>query len=291
MTPKPPEEQSSDTAGVVNLWSVKNIYDCNFWFLGVEQAMEITESYKEPDERNRGESFNAEVKVPGHVTTLTTVRRPRPHSSGLVWSAVLRWSRSRWSPVWVIRRFLCCWLSPRLLELPRTGRLCWRWKPTWLWRWVTPEVHKYFNWTQTSTRIKNLIKRTFKHVCPQLKILFSNTQYKILWRSNPALYLQVNYFNEIQAVWEPLIERVDGGSRRWKLELEVDPTPCIEHITVTNMKSFIQMSWFVGVDEEQPSTRQDSSSRWRVCDSAWTQNSHQHLLHRHHEHHRVEVLP
>lgn len=84
MTPKPPEEQSSDTAGVVNLWSVKNIYDCNFWFLGVEQAMEITESYKEPDERNRGESFNAEVKVPGHVTTLTTVRRPRPHSSGLV---------------------------------------------------------------------------------------------------------------------------------------------------------------------------------------------------------------
>lgn len=75
------------------------------------------------------------------------------------------------------------------------------------------------------------------------------------------LYLQVNYFNEIQAVWEPLIERVDGGSRRWKLELEVDLTPRIEHITVTNMKSFIQMSWFVGVDEEQPSTRQDSSSR------------------------------
>ena len=34
-------------------------------------------------------------------------------------------------------------------------------------------------------------------------------------------YLQVNYFNEIHAVWEPLIERVDGGSRRWNLELEV----------------------------------------------------------------------
>lgn len=33
--------------------------------------------------------------------------------------------------------------------------------------------------------------------------------------------LQVNYFNEVHAVWEPLIERVDSGRRRWNLELEV----------------------------------------------------------------------
>ncbi len=33
---------------------------------------------------------------------------------------------------------------------------------------------------------------------------------------------QVNYFNEIHAVWEPLIERVDSGRRRWNVELEVN---------------------------------------------------------------------
>lgn len=32
----------------------------------------------------------------------------------------------------------------------------------------------------------------------------------------------MNYFNEIHAVWEPLIERVDSGRRRWNLELEVN---------------------------------------------------------------------
>lgn len=34
--------------------------------------------------------------------------------------------------------------------------------------------------------------------------------------------MQVNYFNEIHAVWEPLLERVDAGKRRWNLELEVN---------------------------------------------------------------------
>lgn len=34
----------------------------------------------------------------------------------------------------------------------------------------------------------------------------------------------MNYFNEIHAVWEPLIERVDSGRRRWNLELEVNVT-------------------------------------------------------------------
>ena len=32
----------------------------------------------------------------------------------------------------------------------------------------------------------------------------------------------MNYFNETHAVWEPLIERVDDGRRRWNLKLEVD---------------------------------------------------------------------
>uniref|UniRef100_A0A4W5K903 VPS13-like middle region domain-containing protein n=1 Tax=Hucho hucho TaxID=62062 RepID=A0A4W5K903_9TELE len=33
--------------------------------------------------------------------------------------------------------------------------------------------------------------------------------------------LEVNYFNETHAVWEPLIERVEDGKRRWNLKLEV----------------------------------------------------------------------
>ena len=36
-----------------------------------------------------------------------------------------------------------------------------------------------------------------------------------------SFVLQVNYFNEIHAAWEPLIERVVDGHRRWKLSLEV----------------------------------------------------------------------
>lgn len=35
------------------------------------------------------------------------------------------------------------------------------------------------------------------------------------------LLLQVTYFNESHAVWEPLIERVDNGKRRWNLGIEV----------------------------------------------------------------------
>lgn len=38
--------------------------------------------------------------------------------------------------------------------------------------------------------------------------------------------LQVNYFNEVHAVWEPLIERLDGGARRWNLDLEVIVSLC-----------------------------------------------------------------
>ncbi|XP_026802974.3 intermembrane lipid transfer protein VPS13C isoform X3 [Pangasianodon hypophthalmus] len=37
--------------------------------------------------------------------------------------------------------------------------------------------------------------------------------------------LEVNYFNESHAVWEPLIERVDNGKRRWNLGIEVKNNP------------------------------------------------------------------
>ncbi|XP_034470795.1 vacuolar protein sorting-associated protein 13C isoform X1 [Hippoglossus hippoglossus] len=137
MTPKQPDEQSPDAAGVADLWSVMNIYDCNYWFLGVDQATEVTESFNVHDGRNQGESFAAEVKVVqvtlesglGHQTVPLLLAESSFSGSAKNWSSLL-----------------------------------------------------------------------------QLKA---------------NMTLEVNYFNEIHAVWEPLIERVDGGSRRWNLELEM----------------------------------------------------------------------
>ncbi|XP_030044282.1 intermembrane lipid transfer protein VPS13C [Microcaecilia unicolor] len=37
--------------------------------------------------------------------------------------------------------------------------------------------------------------------------------------------LQVHYYNENYAVWEPLLERVDGGKRQWNLEIEMKTNP------------------------------------------------------------------
>ncbi|MED6232098.1 hypothetical protein ATANTOWER_021188, partial [Ataeniobius toweri] len=64
MTAKAQAEQSEESkADVSDLWSTMNVYNCNFWFLGVDQATEITESYKESDGSNKGETFTAQVKV------------------------------------------------------------------------------------------------------------------------------------------------------------------------------------------------------------------------------------
>lgn len=64
MTAKQRDEQCQVLkSDVSDLWSVMNIYDCNYWFLGVDQATEVTESFREQDGRNEGESFAAEVKV------------------------------------------------------------------------------------------------------------------------------------------------------------------------------------------------------------------------------------
>lgn len=64
MTTQRQDEQSQDVATEVeDLWSARNIYNCNFWFLGVDQAMEVTESFREEDGRNQGENFAAQVKV------------------------------------------------------------------------------------------------------------------------------------------------------------------------------------------------------------------------------------
>ncbi|XP_055010645.1 LOW QUALITY PROTEIN: intermembrane lipid transfer protein VPS13C [Boleophthalmus pectinirostris] len=126
---------------VTDLWSVMDIYSSNLWFLGVDQATEITENFRESDGSNEGEKFKAEVKVV-QVTL----------ESGLGHRTV-----------------------PLLLaESSFSGQAR--------------------NWSS-------------------------------LLHLNGDMTLEVNYFNEVHAVWEPLIERVDSGTRRWNLALEMKNNP------------------------------------------------------------------
>ncbi|KAM6942753.1 intermembrane lipid transfer protein VPS13C [Xenentodon cancila] len=145
MTAKPQDKQSQESQpDVSDLWSTMNIYKCNFWFLGVDQATEMTESFRDLDKCNEGESFTAEVKV--IQVTL---------ESGLGHQTV-----------------------PLLLAESSLNGLA-------------------KNWSS-------------------------------LLQLKADMTLEVNYFNEIHAVWEPLIERVEGGQRRWNLELEVKNNPVMD---------------------------------------------------------------
>ncbi|XP_025764030.1 vacuolar protein sorting-associated protein 13C isoform X7 [Oreochromis niloticus] len=142
MTAKQKDQQcEASKPDVSGLWSVMNIYNCNYWFLGVDQATEVTESFREPDGRNEGESFGVEVKVVqvtlesglGHRTVPLLLAESSFNGSAKNWSSLL-----------------------------------------------------------------------------QLRA---------------DMTLEVNYFNETHAVWEPLLERVDGGRRRWNLEFEMKNNP------------------------------------------------------------------
>uniref|UniRef100_A0A673Z750 Vacuolar protein sorting 13 homolog C n=1 Tax=Salmo trutta TaxID=8032 RepID=A0A673Z750_SALTR len=135
------EAAEEEKTEVSNLWSTMNIYTCNYWFLGVDSASEVTESFSEQDGRNFGESFKVDVKVI-QVTM----------ESGLGHRTV-----------------------PLLLaesSLSGTAR----------------------NWS------------SLLYLCSDMT-------------------LEVNYFNETHAVWEPLIERVEDGKRRWNLKLEMKNNP------------------------------------------------------------------
>ncbi|KAJ8247516.1 hypothetical protein GJAV_G00247290 [Gymnothorax javanicus] len=142
MTPKSNEDQQEEYTGDLSkLWSIMNVYEGNYWFLGVDTATEVTESFRGPDDRNAGENFEVEVKV----VQITM-------ESGLGHRTV-----------------------PLLLaesSLSGTAK----------------------NWS------------SLLNVCAEMT-------------------LEVNYFNEIHAVWEPLIERVEDGRRRWNLELEIKNYP------------------------------------------------------------------
>ncbi|XP_038824975.1 vacuolar protein sorting-associated protein 13C-like [Salvelinus namaycush] len=142
MTAKPKDKAAEEEkTEVSDLWSTMNIYTCNYWFLGVDSASEVTESFSDQDGRNFGESFKVDVKVI-QVTM----------ESGLGHRTV-----------------------PLLLaesSLSGTAK----------------------NWS------------SLLYLCSDMT-------------------LEVNYFNETHAVWEPLIERVEDGKRRWNLKLEMKNNP------------------------------------------------------------------
>ncbi|XP_057687593.1 intermembrane lipid transfer protein VPS13C isoform X2 [Corythoichthys intestinalis] len=137
------DDESEDRPGedLKDLWATENIYDCDYWFLGVERASEVTENFRDREDLDVGQRFDVQVKViqvtlesgPGHRTVPLLLAESSFGGSAENWSSLLR--------------------------------------------------------------------------------LKAN------------LTLEVNYFNEVHAVWEPLIERVDGGARRWNLDLEVKTNP------------------------------------------------------------------
>ncbi|XP_041917347.1 vacuolar protein sorting-associated protein 13C isoform X2 [Alosa sapidissima] len=122
------------------LLSVMDINSCNYWFLGVDPAQEMTENFIVAKE-HVDENFKFQVKVVQLIL-----------ESGLGHRTV-----------------------PLLLAESS----------------LTMDAH---NWTS------------------QLQL-------------NADMTLEVNYFNEMNAVWEPLIERVDDGQHRWKLSLEMKTNP------------------------------------------------------------------
>ncbi|XP_030622717.1 vacuolar protein sorting-associated protein 13C [Chanos chanos] len=145
MTPKPKDEESKQKPeDLSKLWEVMNIYSCNYWFLGVESATEVTENFRVVDGSKEGENFKVEVKVV-QVTL----------ESGLGHRTV---------PLLLAESSLSC--SAR-------------------------------NWSS-------------------------------LLNMSADITLEVNYFNETHAVWEPLLERVDNGKRRWNLTFEMKNNPVRE---------------------------------------------------------------
>lgn len=64
MRAKTEQQKEEVKSKVGDLWSVSNINNCNYWFLGVEEATEVTESFQEASLCNEGENFSAQIKVP-----------------------------------------------------------------------------------------------------------------------------------------------------------------------------------------------------------------------------------
>uniref|UniRef100_A0A3Q2G954 Vacuolar protein sorting 13 homolog C n=1 Tax=Cyprinodon variegatus TaxID=28743 RepID=A0A3Q2G954_CYPVA len=92
------EQSQEQKADVSNLWSIMDIYNCNFWFLGVDQATEITENYAESDEPRQAEgcsvSFPQSVQMTlesglGHRTVPLLLAESSLNGVAKNWSSLL----------------------------------------------------------------------------------------------------------------------------------------------------------------------------------------------------------
>ncbi|GCC33396.1 hypothetical protein chiPu_0011865, partial [Chiloscyllium punctatum] len=138
MTPKVQEmEIQQVTDQVTDLWAVKDVFNCNYWFLGVDMASEATETFTEEKRERTGESFQIDISL-----IQVTLECGHGH----------------------------CTIPLLLTESTFSGRI--------------------ENWT------------SFVSV-------------------NSDMTLEVLYYNEMSAVWEPLLEQVAGGQKRWSLTFQM----------------------------------------------------------------------
>ncbi|KAE8617181.1 hypothetical protein XENTR_v10009002 [Xenopus tropicalis] len=145
LKPKPKEEEVNENlTELVNIWDVRSIDSCSNWFLGVDMAQEITETFQSSEHKEKQESFELEVKS--------------------------------------VQITLECGLGHRTVPL------------------LLME-------STFSTKVKNWTSF--------INITADTT-------------LEVHYYNENYAVWEPLIERVNCGSRRWSLKFEMKNNPVMD---------------------------------------------------------------
>ncbi|XP_077329347.1 intermembrane lipid transfer protein VPS13C isoform X3 [Lithobates pipiens] len=75
--------------------------------------------------------------------------------------------------------------------------------------------------------------------------------------------LEVHYYNEMYAVWEPLIERVDSGNRRWSLKFEMKNNPVQD-------KSLLPGDDFIVVPEPQSAINITSKDTMNITVSKCT---------------------
>ncbi|KAG2470896.1 VP13C protein, partial [Polypterus senegalus] len=135
------EDTQENISDVSTLWAKRNVQKCNYWYLGVDTAREVTEQLTDLEASSSGENFSVDIKV-----IQVTLESGLGHRT-----------------------------APLLLaESSFNGAAK--------------------NWTS------------------QLHVSTDMT-------------LEVHYYNESRAVWEPFIERIDSGKKRWNLKLEMKNNP------------------------------------------------------------------
>nr|XP_060611950.1 intermembrane lipid transfer protein VPS13C [Anolis sagrei ordinatus] len=143
MKAKPRDDESGGAtcSPVDDLWSVKPVDRCQYWFLGVDMATEATEAFLASEASTKQESFHAQVRS--------------------------------------IQVTLECGLGHRTVPLL-------------------------------------LVESTFAGTV---------TNWSSLLAAQGDMTLEVHYYNETYAVWEPLIERTEKEKSQWKLKLEMKTNP------------------------------------------------------------------